>query len=141
MYEPFTRQSLPSKEYRELLGTALCVFSSNNGFFIENILRYETDDALSWYELIDKVSGKLPQIADRLMVDEQGQEIVQLFREIVEMRNRIIHSFRITDKEGEQSLATKTKDNIQFEISESFLMEFIRKNDNLASMLYELRDR
>ena len=32
MYEPYTRQSLPSKEYRELLGSALCVFSSNNGF-------------------------------------------------------------------------------------------------------------
>ena len=37
MYEPYTRQSLPSKEYRELLGSALCVFSSNNGFIIENI--------------------------------------------------------------------------------------------------------
>lgn len=38
MYEPYTRQSLPSKEYRELLGSALCVFSSNNGFIIENII-------------------------------------------------------------------------------------------------------
>ena len=25
MYESYTRQSLPSKQYRELLGTALCV--------------------------------------------------------------------------------------------------------------------
>lgn len=39
MYEDYTRQSLPSKEYRELLGSALCVFNSNNAFIIENILR------------------------------------------------------------------------------------------------------
>ena len=27
MYEPYTRQSLPDKEYRELLGSAICVFN------------------------------------------------------------------------------------------------------------------
>ena len=139
MYESLTRQSLPTKEYRELLGTALCVFSSNNGFFIENILRFDAHDTLSWYELIDKASGELPTIANRVLVNEQGQAIVKLFQKIVRMRNRIIHSFRITNKDGEQSLATKTKDDIQFEISKTYLMEFIRENDNLSSMLYELR--
>ncbi len=139
MYESLTRQSLPTKEYRELLGTALCVFSSNNGFFIENILRFDANDTLSWYELIDKASGELPTIANRVLVNEQGQAIVKLFQKIVRMRNRIIHSFRITNKDGEQSLATKTKDDIQFEISKTYLMEFIRENDNLSSMLYELR--
>lgn len=34
MYENDSKQSLPAKEYRELLGSALCVFSSNNGFRI-----------------------------------------------------------------------------------------------------------
>ena len=43
MYERYTRQSLPSKNYRELIGTALCVFNSNNGFIIENILRVDTN--------------------------------------------------------------------------------------------------
>ena len=38
MYEEYTRQSLPSKIYRELLGSAMCVFNSNNCFVIENIL-------------------------------------------------------------------------------------------------------
>lgn len=139
MYESLTRMSLPTKEYRELLGTAICVFSSNNGFFIENILRYEANETLSWYELIDKESGELPKIANRVLVDEQGQAIVDLFQKIVKMRNRIVHSFRITNYEGEQSLATKTKDNIQFEITEAYLMEFIRENDNLSSMLHALR--
>ena len=32
MYENYTRQSLPTKEYRELLGSAICVFNSNNSF-------------------------------------------------------------------------------------------------------------
>lgn len=139
MYESITRQSLPTKEYRELLGTALCVFSSNNGFFIENILRFDANDTLSWYELIDKSSGELRMIAKSILANEQGQAIVKLFQKIVKMRNRIIHSFRITNKEGEQSLATKTKDGIQFEITEAYLMEFIQENDTLSSMLHELR--
>lgn len=41
MYEDYTRQSLPEKYYRELLGTALCVFNSNNAFIIETILRMD----------------------------------------------------------------------------------------------------
>lgn len=139
MYESYTRQSLPTKEYRELLGTALCVFSSNNSVFIENILRLDANNTLSWYELIDKESGKLPEIANHILVGEHGQAIIELFQKIVKMRNRIIHSFRITNKEGKQSLATKTKDNTQFEITESYLMEFISENDNLSCMLYELR--
>lgn len=32
MYKNYARQSLPAKEYLELLGAALCAFSSNNGF-------------------------------------------------------------------------------------------------------------
>ena len=39
MYETYTKQSLPTKEYRELVGTALCVFCSNNAFMIENIIK------------------------------------------------------------------------------------------------------
>ena len=27
MYESYTRQALPSKKYRELIGTAICVFN------------------------------------------------------------------------------------------------------------------
>ena len=52
MYDTtLTRQSLPSERYRVLLGTAISVFSSNNGFIIENVLRI--DDSTSWYALID----------------------------------------------------------------------------------------
>ena len=64
MYENYTRQSLPTKEYRELLGSALCLFSSNNGFIIENIIK--TNDSFNWYELIDKESGLLKKIISEM---------------------------------------------------------------------------
>ena len=50
MYENYTRQALPSKKYRELLGSALCVFNANNAFVIENILR--SDDNSQYLSLI-----------------------------------------------------------------------------------------
>lgn len=138
MYENYTKQSLPTKEYRELLGTALCVFSSNNSFIIENIIR--TSDTFDWYELIDKESGKLnPDISKTISEKCGNREIENLFSEIVNMRNRIIHGFRITSEDGEQILATKTRradGNIQFEITQEYLMDFIKKNDKLSDLLH-----
>ena len=61
MYEKYTGQALPSKDYRELLGTAICVFNSNNAFIIENILAHNTQGSYSWYDLMDKTSGGLKQ--------------------------------------------------------------------------------
>ena len=107
MYESYTRQALPSKEYRELLGSAICVFNSNNAFVIENILHTNNDD-FDWFSLIDKESGKLRASIKATITAVAGDEIEVLFAEIVEMRNRIIHSFQITYN-GEQILATKTK--------------------------------
>lgn len=39
MYEEYSRQAVPKKDYRELLGSAICVFNSNNAFIIENVIR------------------------------------------------------------------------------------------------------
>ena len=141
VYESYTRQSLPAKEYRELLGTALCVFNSNNGFIIENIIR--TNTSFDWYELIDKESGRLRTIISETISKEcDTTEIEELFLKIVSMRNRIIHSFRITSNNGEQVLATKSRKkegNIQFEITEEYLMDFIKKNEMLRDLLHQYR--
>ena len=59
MYEGYSRQALPSKKYRELLGSAVCVFNSNNAFIIENILKNDQANEYSWHELIDHTSGQL----------------------------------------------------------------------------------
>lgn len=141
MYENYTRQSLPTRRYRELLGSALCVFSSNNGFIIENIIH--TDNTSDWYELIDKESGLLKKNISATISAKCGNtQIEDLFLDIVSMRNRIIHGFRITSATGEQVLATKTRKkdgNIQFEITEGYLLKFIEKNQKLSDLLYAYR--
>lgn len=141
MYESYTRQALPPKEYRELLGTALCVFNSNNSFIIENILHTDKVN-YNWYELIDKESGKLNKVIVATIVVNGGQAIADLFSDLVERRNRIIHSFQITNNDGEQILATKTKvkdGNKQFIITKEYLMQFIKDNEKLSSLLYDYR--
>lgn len=137
MYEPYTRQALPSEEYCALLGSAICVFNSNNAFIIENILR-SNNASKDWYELIDLESGKLKPHIEKAICNEN---ISTLFSDLVQMRNRIVHSYQITDK-GQQVLATKTKvkdGNRQMVITLDYLQDFIEKNDELSSLLHEYR--
>lgn len=138
MYENYTRQALPSKTYRELLGTALCVFNSNNAFIIENVLNTKIDISLSWHYLIDKESGQLTPIIKQTINDDN---ISQLFAQIIKMRNRIIHSYQITGPKNEQILCTKVKapDNKQFVITVDYLMKFIKENEKLSTLLHAYR--
>ncbi len=142
MYETYTRQSLPTKQYRELLGSAICVFNSNNAFIIENILKCDDVGKYDWYHLIDLESGKLKGSIHEVISSRCGTAIEDLFVSIVNMRNRIIHSFRITNEKGEQILATKEKKkdgNRQFHITEEYLLEFIQLNQLLSDKLHDLR--
>lgn len=56
-----------------------------------------------------------------------------------------MHSFRITAPEGissdndNQMLATKYKDGNQIIITEEYLLDFIKKNEELSSKLHEFR--
>ena len=140
MYENYTRQALPEKEYRALMGSAICVFASNNAFMIENIIG--TDSSYSWYDLIDMESGRLKtHIKETICAKTGNTQIYELFDNIVDMRNRIMHAYQITSR-GKQVLATKTKKekgNIQFEITEDYLMDFIKKNEKLCDMLHSYR--
>lgn len=142
MYENYTRQSLPERRYRELLGSALCVFNSNNAFIIENILKLDGSSKYNWYDLIEKMSGQLKGSVRELITSRCGDEIELLFDQLIEKRNRIIHSYQTTNKVGEQVLATKEKakdGNKQFEITEEYLLEFIRLNERLCDKLHALR--
>ena len=66
-----------------------------------------TSNAYDWYNLIDLESGKLKKsIADTISRNTGNKDIKILFSEIVEMRNRIIHGFRITSKQLIRSVAT-----------------------------------
>jgi len=137
MYEEYSRQALPSKRYRELLGSAICVFNSNSQFVIENILKIN-DSIYNWHELIDKTSGGLLQPVKETITVNSDMRIAKLFSSIITKRNRIIHSFQITEN-NEQVLCTKTKNNEQFTITERFLLEFIEENVKLSSLLHKLR--
>ena len=79
MYEDYTRQSLPSKEYRELLGSALCVFNSNNAFIIENILREDGGANYNWYDLMDRTSGNLSKPISDTITNKAGSKIATLY--------------------------------------------------------------
>ena len=140
MYESYTRQALPEKNYRELLGSAICVFNSNNAFVIENILNTTGGEKYSWHKLVDHTSGGLKEEVLKTITAASNADIADLFDKIVEKRNRIVHSFQITDTgNNEQILATKDKDNIQFQISRCYLLEFIKDNNRLSSLLHDYR--
>ena len=142
MYENYTRQALPEKYYRELLGTALCVFNSNNAFIIKTILRLDISGKYDWYHLTDLESGKLRPSVQNVISTQCGSDIEALFLNLVKRRNRIIHSFQITNNDGEQILATKTKvkdGNKQFIITKKYLMQFIKDNEKLSLLLYDYR--
>ena len=139
MYKANTRQALPSKIYLELLGSAICVFNSNNAFVIENILRID-DLNYNWYELIDRTSGELTAPVKETITknSNKNKKFASLFFDIVSKRNRIIHSFQVTYN-NEQMLCTKNKKNEQYIITEEYLLDFIKENEVLSSMLHEFR--
>ena len=138
MYENYSRQSLPSKEYRELLGSAICVFNSNNSFIIENILKNDSKNEYTWYKLIDLESGQLLSPIKETITKNSNTQIATLFQDIITKRNRIIHSFQVTYN-NEQVLATKDSYNKQFIITENYLLDFIKQNDELSAKLHNLR--
>ncbi len=135
-----TRQALPPENYLILLGASLCVFSSNNAFVIENILRIDRSN-LAWHDLIDLESGQLkPHVARTITKKSCDSSIASLFNEIVSMRNRIIHSLQITAEDGTQVLATKVKKtHEQFRITEDYLVSFLKQNEELSNLLHEYR--
>lgn len=139
MYENYSRQALPEKEYRELLGSAICAFNSNNAFIIENILRIDFKDHYDWFTLIDMTSGKLRLPIENTITKKAGPSIAELFNRLIESRNRIIHSFQITDKDGLQCLATKDCNGQQYAITEKYLSDFIKDNEELSDKLHQFR--
>lgn len=135
-----TRQALPPENYLILLDASLCVFSSNNVFVIENILRIDRSN-LAWHDLIDLESGQLkPHVARTITKKSGDSSIASLFNEIVSMRNRIIHSLQITAEDGMQVLATKVKKaHEQFRITEDYLVSFLKQIEELSDLLHEHR--
>lgn len=149
MYEDYSRQALPSRNYRELLGSAICIFNSNNAFIIENILANDETDEYNWHQLIDGTSGELLEPVKNTITRNSNTKIAKKFNEIIGIRNRIMHSFQVTAPRGSdfsddvdnQILATKYRNGKQAYITQDFLHDFIRKNDELSNELHKFRER
>lgn len=147
MYESYSRQAFPSKKYRELLGSAVCAFNSNNNFIIENILNNDTQETYNWHTLIDCTSGELSKPIKDTITKKSNSKIAKKFNKIIFLRNRIMHSFQATAPEGSclsddkdnQILVTKYRDGTQEYITEEFLYSFIRENEDLSSDLHRFR--
>jgi hypothetical protein len=147
LYEDYSRQALPSRKYRELLGSAICVFNSNNAFIIENILTNDETDEYNWHQLIDRTSGELLEPVKNTITKNSNTIIAKKFSEIIGIRNRIMHSFQVTAPRGSglsddvdnQILATKYKNGKQAYITQEFLYDFIKKNGELSNELHKFR--
>lgn len=144
MYENYSIQSLPERDYRELLGSALCVFNANNAFIIENILKIENDQH-DWWELMDQTSGiLLRKVIIKQYSDKIPKDIIDLFDSLVKQRNRIIHSSQVTGPKPKEEQLLYTRDRItgqQFFITREYLLRFIKENEELSARLYALRDQ
>lgn len=142
MKSGLTRQSLPDRDYLELLGAALCVYNSNFGFLIENIRH--TDPTREWRDLVDKPAGGLLTIVKEVISKRSGNnEIADLFKNLSERRHRIIHSLRATSRVNKQTLYTKEMEKNggeQFEITVRYLEDFVSDNSVLAGLLDEYRN-
>lgn len=147
LYEDYSRQVLPSRKYRELLGSAICVFNSNNAFIIENILNNDETEEYNWHQLIDRNSGELLESVKNTITKNLNTNIAKKFSEIIEIRNRIMHSYQVTAPRGSglsddvdnQILGTKYKNGRQAYITQEFLYDFIKKNDELSNELQKFR--
>lgn len=144
MYENYSIQSLPERDYRELLGSALCVFNANNAFIIENILKIENDQH-DWWELMDQTSGiLLRKVIIKQYSDKIPKDIIDLFDSLVKQRNRIIHSSQVTGPKPKEEQLLYTRARItgqQFFITREYLLRFIKENEELSTRLYALRDQ
>ena len=135
--------SLPDEEYLTLLGEAVYVFNSNASFLVENLLHSGAPD---WHALVDKTSGRLQEAAKRWLVNEEDERILELFDELRNDRDRIVHSFPVT-YEWRQELRTKVKAkdeerlNYQYQIDRDLLCSFTDRNQELSDELYKCRDR
>ena len=120
------------------LGAAISVFNSSNAFAIENFLNEPVED--TWHQLINKTSGKLLKRVKNRFEKRGAPRVPELFDELVEKRDRIVHSYRITDSNGEQILATRERlTDRQFIVTEEYLMDFIKRNEELSDELHKLR--
>lgn len=80
----------------------MCTLNSSNLFIIENILKIDSKN-YNKLDLINKTFKNLLSVIDEIITSvTQNDKISIIFNELVNIRNKIVHSFQITDENGNQ---------------------------------------
>jgi hypothetical protein len=136
-----TKQSTSNDELLKLLGISLWVFNSNCGFIIEMIDKeHHNNSSEHWHKLIELTSGSLLDYKN-LIITILGKEIYDLFYSLVEDRNCIIHSMPTGEKVDNYVIPIYRNDtkNRYVRIDKSFLISFIKKNEQLSDKIHKHR--
>ena len=139
--DQITRQSTTDEDLLYLLGVSQWVFNSNCAFIIEMIDKeHHNNSDESWNTLLDLTAGTLKDYKN-LVKTILTEDIYDLFYELVEMRNAIIHSLPSGKKVDNYpvSIYRNTKKNLNFDIDKRYLQEFIKKNEKLSLLIHEVR--
>ena len=80
----------------------MCTLNSSNLFIIENILKIDSKN-YNKLDLSNKTFKNLLSVIDEIITSvTQNDKISIIFNELVNIRNKIVHSFQITDENGNQ---------------------------------------
>ncbi|WP_156314362.1 selenium binding protein [Lacticaseibacillus camelliae] len=133
---------MPSEELRMLVGTSIITFNSNTQFLIENFLAKAMPKNEDWWTLTDVEAGVVYERCHQFLVDLHRNDIADMFFDLVQRRNRIVHCFQFSHSDGSQALATLTRrTHQQFEIDKAYLLRFIKDNESLALLLDDFRNQ
>lgn len=136
-----TRQSTSDDEFLNLLGVCQWVFNSNCGFIIEMIDKeHHSNSDEPWIRLIELTAGNLLNYKNKIETI-LGAEIYSLFSELVNDRNYIIHSIPTGKKIDDYVIPIYRNDTKgkYVEISKDFMLNFIKRNEELCTLIHKCR--
>jgi hypothetical protein len=132
---------MPDGDLVKLIGISTIAFNSNLQFLIKNYLTKSENSDDDWWTLTDIEAGQIRRRTKDFLIENGFDEIDAVFNDLVNKRNRIIHSFSVTCQDGTQGLNTlDRKTHNQFQIDEQYLHEFIVDNQGFSDLLYKMRD-
>lgn len=139
--EILTKQSITDEEFLYLLGVCQWVFNSNCSFIIEMIDKeHHNNSNESWAKLIEMTAGRLKDY--KLYIETiLGKQIYNMFSELVDERNCIIHSFPTGEKVDDYYIPVYRNDSkkIYVKVDKEYLIKFIKKNEELSTTLHKFR--
>lgn len=93
-----------------------------------------------WIDLIELTAGWLLNYKDKI-ITILGEEIYNLFSELVDKRNSIIHSIPTGEKVDNYVIPVYRNDSKHkyVRINKKYLIDFIKKNEKLSSLIHSFR--